>query len=196
MIMWYVFSEQSCRKTEDLHVCLLQPEHFYWNTHVCISFPVLFDFFVQKQYGLRIISFDENSFNAPTTNNLNRTFLLVHYPFFNILKLVRRKAVRIIYTPGIHTGISISMPICHDIITSISCSKTFWLVSWLYFCFTALRHILSHFERGQLAQGDWMEIIQSPWLAYSHCSWANKNKKWVPLRAMKTFIRKKMGHIT
>ena len=176
MIMWYVFSEQSCRKTEDLHVCLLQPEHFYWNTHVCISFLVLFDFFVQKQYGLRIISFDENSFNAPTTNNLNRTFLLVHYPFFNILKLVRRKAVRIIYTPGIHTGISISMPICHDIITSILCSKTFWLVSWLYFCFTALRHILSHFERGQLAQGDWMEIIQSPWLAYSHCSCANKNK--------------------
>ena len=24
----------------------------------------------------------------------------------------------------------------------------------------------------------------------------NKNKKWVPLRAMKTFIRKKMGHTT
>ena len=23
---------------------------------------------------------------------------------------------------------------------------------------------------------------------------ANKNQKWVPLRAMKTFIRKKMGH--
>ena len=27
--------------------------------------------------------------------------------------------------------------------------------------------------------------------------YVNKNKKkWVPLRAMKTFIRKKMGHIT
>ena len=25
---------------------------------------------------------------------------------------------------------------------------------------------------------------------------ANKNKKWIPLRAMKTFIRKKMGHST
>ena len=25
---------------------------------------------------------------------------------------------------------------------------------------------------------------------------ANKNKKWVPLRAMKTFVRKKMGHTT
>ena len=24
----------------------------------------------------------------------------------------------------------------------------------------------------------------------------NKNKKWVPLRAMKTFVRKKMGHTT
>ena len=24
----------------------------------------------------------------------------------------------------------------------------------------------------------------------------NKNQKWVPLRAMKTFIRKKMGHTT
>ena len=88
------------------------------------------------------------------------------------------------------------MHICHDKITSILCSKTFWLVSWLYYCFTALRHILGLFERVQLAQGDWMEIIQSPWLAYSHCSWANRNKKLVPLRAMKTFIRKKMGHTT
>ena len=25
---------------------------------------------------------------------------------------------------------------------------------------------------------------------------ANKNQKWVPLRAMKTFIRTKMGHTT
>ena len=104
-------------------------------------------------YGLRIISFDENSFNAPTTNNLNRTFLLVHYPFFNILKLVLRKAVLgYIYTgihTGIHTGTSTSMHICHGIITSILCSKTFWLVSWLYYCFTALRHILGHFERGR-----------------------------------------------
>ena len=42
----------------------------------------LFDFiFVQRHYGLRIISFDEDSFNVPTTNNLNRTFLHVHYAF-------------------------------------------------------------------------------------------------------------------
>ena len=26
--------------------------------------------------------------------------------------------------------------------------------------------------------------------------YSNKNQKWVPLRAMKTFIRKKMGHTT
>ena len=149
MIMWYAFSEQPCRKTEDLHICLLQPEHFYWNSHVCISFLVMFDFFVQRQYGLRIISFDENSFNTPTTNNLNRTFLLVHYPFFNILKLVLRKAVLGYSYTGIHTGTSTSMHICHGIITSILCSKTFWLVSWLYYCYTALRHILGHFERGR-----------------------------------------------
>ena len=79
--------------------------------------------------------------------------------FFNILKLVLRKAVRVISTPGIHTGISTSMPICHGIITSILCSKTFWLVSWLYDCFTVLRHILGHLERGQLT--------------YPHCSWAS-----------------------
>ena len=36
--------------------------------------------------------------------------------------------------------------------------KTF-RVGWLYYCFTALRYILSHFERGQLA--------------YPHCSWAS-----------------------
>ena len=69
--------------------------------------------------------------------------------FFNILKLVLRKAVWVISTPGIHTGISTSMPICH----------TFWLVSWLYYCFTVLRHILGHLERGQLA--------------YPHRSWAS-----------------------
>ena len=33
------------------------------------------------------------------------------------------------------------------------------LVGWLYYCFTALRHILGHFERGHLA--------------YPHCSWAS-----------------------
>ena len=97
---------------------------------------------------------------VPTTNNLNRTFLLEYYPlFFNILKLVLRKAVRVISTPGIHTGISTSVPICHGIITSILCSKTFWLVSCLYYCFTVLRHILGHLEHGQLA--------------YPHCSWAS-----------------------
>ena len=26
--------------------------------------------------------------------------------------------------------------------------------------------------------------------------WTNKKQKWVPLRAMKTFIRKKIGHTT
>ena len=89
---------------------------------------------------------------VPTTNNLNRTFLLEYYPFFfNILKLVLRKAVLVISTPGIHTGISSSMPICHDLITSISSSKTFWLISWLYYCFTVLRHIIGLLERGQLA---------------------------------------------
>ena len=43
----------------------------------------LFDFiFVQlRHYGLHIISFDEDSFNVPTTNNLNWTFLHVHYAF-------------------------------------------------------------------------------------------------------------------
>ena len=50
-------------------------------------------------YGLRIFSLDENSFNVPTTNNLNRTFLLVHY----LLKLVLRRAVLgYIYTQGPH----------------------------------------------------------------------------------------------
>ena len=52
------------------------------------------------------------------------------------------------------TGTSTSMHICHDIITSIlssTCSKTFWLVSWLYYCFMALRPILGHFECGKLA---------------------------------------------
>ena len=101
MIMWYVFSEQPCRKTEDLHVCLLQPLTLLLELSCLHILSSLFDFFVQRLYGLRIISFDENSFNVPTTctNNLNRTFLLVHYPFFNILKLVLRKAV----LAGIHT---------------------------------------------------------------------------------------------
>ena len=43
------------------------------------------------------------------------------------------------------------------------------------------------------------------WLAYKSPKkeyvdlsvlFVNKNKKWVPLRAIKTFIRKKMGHTT
>ena len=42
IIMWYVFSEQPYRNTEDLHVCLLQSLHFYWNSHVRISFLVCF----------------------------------------------------------------------------------------------------------------------------------------------------------
>ena len=110
--------------------------------------------------GLFDFLYKYNMVCVPTTNNLNRTFLLEYYPlFFNILKLVLRKAVRVISTPGIHTGISTSMPICHGIITSILCSKTFWLVSCLYYCFTVLRHILGHLERGQLA--------------YPHCSWAS-----------------------
>ena len=65
----------------------------------------------------------------------------------------------VISTPGIHSGTSTSMHICHDIITSILCSKTFWLVSWLYYCFTAVRYILGNFKRSQLA--------------YPHCSWAS-----------------------
>ena len=74
---------------------------------------------------------------VPTTNNLNRTFLLEYYPFFfNILKLVLRKAVRVISTSGIHTGICTSMHICHDIFTSVLCSKTF---SWLVGCIIVLR---------------------------------------------------------
>ena len=117
-------------------------------------------FFVLRQlYGLCMISFDENSFSVPTTNNLNRTFLLVHYPFFNILKFFSGRQSWVISTPGIHTGTSTSMHICHDIITSILWSKTFWLVSWLYYCFTALWHILGHFKCGQLAN--------------PHCSWAS-----------------------
>ena len=55
-------------------------------------------------YGLRFFfPLDENSLNVPTTDNLNRTFLLVHYPFFNILKLVLRKVVLYyIYTRDPH----------------------------------------------------------------------------------------------
>ena len=54
--------------------------------------------------------YKHNMVCVPTTNNLNRTFLLEYYLFFfNILKLVLRKAVRVISTPGIHTGISTSM---------------------------------------------------------------------------------------
>ena len=75
-------------------------------------------------------------------------------PFFNISKLVLRKEV----LGWIHTGTSTSMHICHGIITSILCSKTFWFVGMS--SFTAFRHILGHFERSQLA--------------YPHCSWANK----------------------
>ena len=101
-----------------------------------------------------LFSLDGNSLNVPTTNNLNRTFLLIHYPFFNILNLFSGRQSWVISTPGILTGTSTSMHICHDIVTSIlssKCSKTFWLVSWLCNGFTALRHILGHFERGQLA---------------------------------------------
>ena len=75
-------------------------------------------------------------------------------PFLQHLKLVLRKAVVGYISLGILTGTSTSTHICHDIITSIlssKCSKTFWLVSWLYYGFTALRHILGNFERGQLA---------------------------------------------
>ena len=98
-------------------------------------------------------------------------------PFFNISKLVLRKEV----LGWIHTGTSTSMHICHGIITSILCSKTFWFVGMS--SFTALRHILGHFERSQLA--------------YPHCSWANKKKNnKVPLSVMKTFTRKKMSHTT
>ena len=105
------------------------------------------------------MSFDENSFHVRTTNNLNLTLLLVHYPFSTFLNLISRRQSWVISTPGIHTGTTTFMHSCHDIITSILCSKMFWLVSWLYYCFTALRHILGHFERGQLA--------------YPHCSWAS-----------------------
>ena len=35
------------------------------------------------------------------------------------------KSDTIIYTPGIYTCASTFLPICHDIITSILCSKTF-----------------------------------------------------------------------
>ena len=75
-------------------------------------------------------------------------------PFFNISKLVLRKVV----LGWIHTGTSTAMHICHGIIPSILCSKTFWFVGMS--SFTALQHILGHFERSQLA--------------YPHCSWANK----------------------
>ena len=114
MTMWYVFSEQPCRKTEDITLLLeLSCLHILSSS---------FDFL----YKYHMVC-------VPTTNNLNRAFLLEYYPFFNILKLLLRKAVRVISTPGIHTGISTSMPICHDIIISILCSKTFWLVSWLFY---------------------------------------------------------------
>ena len=76
--------------------------------------------------------------------------MLVHYPFFNILKLALRKAVLgNIYTRDIST----SMHICDDVITSILCSKTVG-------CIIILRPFdLGHFERCQLA--------------YPHCSWAS-----------------------
>ena len=71
-------SEQPCRKTEDLHVVCYTLNTFTVTLMFAYPFFNLFDVSVQRQYGLRIISFDEDSFNVPTTNNLNRTFLLVH----------------------------------------------------------------------------------------------------------------------
>ena len=46
-----------------------------------------------------------------------------------------------------------------------------------------------------------MVVVQGDVLRLPHCTIpaavkANKNQKCVPLRAMKTFIRKKMGHTT
>ena len=68
----------------------------------------LFHCFVQRQlmYGLHFFSLDGNSFNVPTTNNLNRSFLLIHYPFFNILNLFSGRQPWVISTHGIHTGTS------------------------------------------------------------------------------------------
>ena len=152
MIMWYVLSQNwrlTCMFATTSALLLMESSC----SHVLSS---LFDYFCTKTtyVWFELFALDGNSLNVPTTNNLNRIFLLIHYRFFNILNLFSGRQSWVIYTPGIHTGTSTFTHICHDIINSVlssKCSKTFWLVSWSYYGFTALRHILGHFKRGQLA---------------------------------------------
>ena len=40
------------------------------------------------------------------------------------------------------------------------------------------------------------DVLRPPHCTTPAAGKTNKNKKWVPLRATKTFIRKKMGHTT
>ena len=143
MIMWYVLSQNwriTCTFARILTLLLVELAC----SHILSS---SFDCLVQRQHvWFALFSLDGNSLNVPTSNNLNRTFLLIHYPFFNILNLFSGRQPWVISTPGIHTATITFTHICHDIITSILssiCSKTF--------LFTALRHISGHFERGQLA---------------------------------------------
>ena len=42
----------------------------------------------------------------------------------------------------------------------------------------------------------WGDILRPPHYTTPAAVKADKNKKWVPLKEMKTFIRKKMGHTT